>query len=219
MLGGTCCQDYGFAGQGALTELGGGWQWGRGAEGDGGPSSGGAARAGPGGPAPRPASPSQAAGPGPGLPSAPLFPTPSDVSHSPGSLCWKQFRFCGRRAPRQGGRAAPGAGAFMTAGGAGRRGWAGLCSICLHPGGQAAWALPPAGPLLPIYGRKDPTPPCNSYSPARSPKPSSPLLVTLRQEQGREPAFQAPGSQTNPTPGELGVGGMPGPSSPGRKGR
>lgn len=37
--------------------------------------------------------------------SAPLFPTPSEVSHSPGSLCWKQFRFCGRGAPRQGGRA------------------------------------------------------------------------------------------------------------------
>lgn len=110
-------------------------------------------------------------------------------------------------------------GLYDSAGGAGRRGWAGLCSICLHPGGQAAWALPPAGPLLPIYGRKDPTPPCNSYSPARSPKPSSPLLVTLRQEQGREPAFQAPGSQTDPTQGELGVGGMPGPSSPGRKGR
>lgn len=113
-------------------------------------------------------------------------PAPSDVSHSPGSRCWKQFRFCGRGAPRQGGRAGGRSrrrGLYDSAGGAGRQGW-----------GAGGRALPPAGPLLPICGRKDPTPPCNSYSPAWTPS-----------------ALPAPG---DPPPGTGQGASVPGPRVP-----
>lgn len=175
---------------------------GRGAEGDGGPRSGGGVlMLDPGAQLPAQASGSR---------SRTAVPAPSDVSHSPGSLCWKQFRFCGRGAPRQGGRAGGRSrrrGLYDSAGGAGRRGW-----------GAGGRALPPAGPLLPICGRKDP-PLLVTLTVQLGPQAPSPLLVTLRQEQGREPASQAPGSQTGPTLGERGEGGRPASSSPGRKGK
>lgn len=221
--GGTCCQDDGFAGQGALTELGGGWSRGRGAEGDGVPRSRGGSSCWPWRPSFQASESLQSSRPRPGALAPHRCSQPPAKSHTAQGHCaGNSFDSVAAELPGRAGVLAGCSGRrglYDTAGGAGRRGWASLCSICLHPGGQAAWALPPAGPLLPICGRKDPTPPCNSYSLARSLKPSSPLLVTLRQEQGREPAFQAPGSQTDPTPGELGVRGMPGSGSPGRKGR
>lgn len=205
LLGGTCCQDDGFAGQGALTELGGGWSRGRGAEGDGVPRSRGGSSCWPWRPSFQASESLQSSRPRPGALAPHRCSQPPAKSHTAQGHCaGNSFDSVAAELPGRAGVLAGCSGRrglYDTAGGAGRRGWASLCSICLHPGGQAAWALPPAGPLLPICGRKDPTPPCNSYSLARSLKPSSPLLVTLRQERAGSQHSRPQGPRPTPPRG------------------
>lgn len=203
LAGGTCCRDDGLSGQGALTELGGGWR------------SGGAVLRGTVAPEaegesscwtqepsfqPRPRAPAPAL----------LFPLPATSPTAQGHCAGSSFDSVAAELPGRAGvlAGAPGAGAFMTlraAPGAGG-------------GGQAAGPFLLRGPFFPFVGGRT-QPLLVTLTVQLGPQAPSPLLVTLRQEQGREPASQAPGSQTGPTLGERGEGGRPASSSPGRKGK
>lgn len=141
-----------------------------------------------------------------------LFPPPatSPTATAQGHCAGSSFDSVAAELPGRAGvlAGAPGAGAFMTVRAAPGAGG----------GGQAAGPFLLQGPFFPFVGGRT-QPLLVTLTVQLGPQAPSPLLGTLRQEQGREPASQAPGSQTDSTPGERGVGGRPASSSPGRKGR